>query len=406
MCELLYSMNVYYTNGAAFRIVDDATGIEQAYVQFNTRGVTGGAIPLCAGRKYNVYWVRNNAYTYQTENCTFTLFFTPGDEFYTMGFNQAPAEDGLLTSFVMDCSDYCAPMPRFVTSSDVTYNSATLTYEATTAKEEVQYSTDPTFPEENTTTVEAVHRVANGSVTYNLTGLESLTSYYVRLRSVCDDSEGGGISRWTPAINVITTSAYALPLRVKTSPANSTTENLSWGRKGKEPLSNVNYRAKGSGTPATHALPIDIDGDGSTFEQTGDNTYESMNYNGGTDTPDNVLAVPNVPAGAMVSWLAAQGKSGANTVYFTAGFYKQAKKYADNEFDEAAVALKDALEAESEQEAQEQADEHFVENTLEAARILEAQIAVKEATLGALDPSSEEYEELQDEIRMMQLQLE
>ena len=402
MCEILYSMNVYNSSSAAFQIVDAETGIEVAYVQFAQQGVSGGAISLCAGRKYNVNWVGNNAASYQTEYCTFTLFYLPGDEFYTMHFGGAPEEDGLLTQFVMDCTQYCTPMPRFLTADDITWQSATLSYQATTLKEEIQYSTDPTFPEDNTSSVIVTRDDTEKQTIYKLENLESLTLYYIRVRSVCEEDGGeviddSGKSRWTKPIRVITDTKFGQPSRVTTEPVNPTSEDLSWKRHGMETVNNVNYRPHGEGTPveAGQILLVDLDGDGESFENWGGTNYASY----GNGNNDNVIGVYNVPANSMVSWKAMNAKTGDNTaVRYQVGFVKQTKKYNDDADGKAAAqeALKATMESKiEEQTPEEDPEEAPLQKILSEAKEKENLLLEKTAQLKDMpedDPDRENVE--------------
>lgn len=390
MCDIIYSMNVGNPNTAAFQIVDAETGIEMAYVQFSTSGVSGGALSLCKGRKYNVNFILNKAAYYETQSCNFTLFYAPGDEFYTMNYNEAPERDALLTTFIMDCGDYCTTRPRFVTTSDIDYQSVTLSYDAVTVQEEIQYSTDPTFPDnENTKTVIVTRDEVEKHTTYLLQGLESLTLYYLRLRSNCVDENGKIIgdkfSRWTDPKVVVTRSKYTIPLRVRAKARNSSTEDLSWSRLGKEKLTNVNYRQRGASTPATNLIILDLDGDGQSFETGtgwGDGIYASEAWK---KNVDNVIAVYNVPANSAVAWKAGQGITGKNGINQIYGFLKQQKEYGDSDEEkaEAQAALKGALQSQKQKEEEAQADPEFLQNKLAEARELEEELRAAEALYGA-----------------------
>lgn len=320
MCEILYSMNVRNANSAAFRIVDDETGIEQAYVQFNINGVSGGAIPLCVGRKYNVYWVKNTAYSYQMSQCNFTLFFIPGDEFFTMPFNSAPEEDGLLTSFVMECGDYCAVMPRFVTVANVDYNSATFNYTSATQGEQVAYSLTEDFDPDTAPQQQATHALSENTQSFTLTGLEPLTSYYVRMRSVCD-GESGGVSRWTKAVKITTGSRFDAPSQVTAKPVNSTTEQLSWQGLGEEKAFNLFYRKQADGNPVNADDVATIGGgNGEGFRVWEDGVW--MSY--GEKRPySNTLFVGGVPAGSSFGFKAGQLKTGFGKTTFLYGMVRQ-----------------------------------------------------------------------------------
>ena len=399
MCELLYSMNVKNPNAAAIQIVDAETGIEVGSIQMNQEGVSGGYFSLCNGRQYNVNFLQNTAGWYQTSQCSVSLFLTPGDEIYTMSFNGSPEEDGLLTSFVMECGSYCAPRPRFLTAYDVTCQSATLTYQATTTKEEIQYSTDPAFPDDKTTTIEVTRTAPEDESTYQLTGLEPLTIYYIRVRSVCPDEDptdeiGDQFSRWTPAVRFITDSKFARTSRVQADPVDSKTEHTAWKRRGMEGMTNVNYRAHGEGTPASAEaiLMVDLDGDGQSFDSWGSTSYASY---GGKNT-DNVIGIANVPANSMVSWKAANAKTGSNTaVRFQYGFIKQTKKYGDDEAEiaaaqaalAAAIAEKKQQEEEEEEQLEEEAaaqGEEPIAKLLEEAQDIETELLTKTVVLNGM----------------------
>ncbi len=413
MCEILYSMNVGNSNDAAFQIVDDETGIEVGYIQLSQEGVSGGYLSLCKDRKYNVNFLKNNSGWYQTRSCTFSLFFTPGDEIYTMPYNGSPEEDGLLTSFVMECGNYCTPRPRFVTVDNVTCQSATLNYQATTKKEEIQYSTDPTFPEDKTTTIEVTRDAVESQTTYQIDGLESLTIYYIRVRSICEDEEqgeqiGDKFSRWTPLTRIVTDTKFAHPSRVATTPVNSTTEDTAWKRNGMEGKNNVNYRTHGAGTTASAEaiLLVDLDGDGRSFDNWGGTNY----FSEGGKAADNVIGIANVPKGAMVSWKSANAKTGSNTaVRYQYGFIKQEKKYGEDEtgIAEAKAALDAALKAQKEKEEAEeqQQEEDPLPKLLEEAQDKEIDLLKATVELGTMSDDDPKKELLEAECKLLDVEL-
>ena len=315
MCDLIYSMNCYNASSAAFTIEDDLTGIEVARVTFNMTGVNGGAIQLCVGRKYNVKWEVNDAYSYQTQYCTFTLFFAPGDEFYTMQFYEAPEEDALLTSFVMQCEDYCTTMPRFVTATNVTTNSATINYSASTQNEQLVYSENPDFNPDEATPVIINHELTEDTNTFKLTGLESLTTYYIRMRSVCDNDEG--VSRWTEPLAITTGSIFDKPSAIVAQAVNSTTEKLSWKGMGAEVEFNLYCREQGQGNDiADEDVQTFGKGNANGFEPWGEREWCSY---GEKNPYSNMLFVGGIQAGSTVGFKAGQAKSGAGQTQFLHG---------------------------------------------------------------------------------------
>ena len=381
--EILFSAVGNSGSESAFKIVDHETGLEVAYVKLDNYETFGGSLTLCCGRTYDVYWVSNKSYPGSDSWFTFTLFFLPGDEFYSMKQGEAPeapnGEEGksyLLTSFVMDCEEPCTPMPRFLTASDVTYQGATLTYQPSTTKEEIQYSTDPAFPTDMTKTVKVTRASNEKEISYLLNGLESLTIYYIRVRSECDDNgqeTGDKFSRWTKPVQVITDSKYAPPTRPIAEPVDPKSEDVSWSRLGMESKNNVNYRTAGQGKPAGEPIIIDLDGDGESFEKNGEATYESYGKKG----VDNVIGIANVPAGSMVSWSAANlmsSKTGSNTVTFSSGFYKQSKKFNEGEETAAKEKLTRMLQQQKQEEQEAQQSTDNLQELLKEAKELEREI--------------------------------
>ena len=416
--EIIYAFNSNYENYYGYAVqfmdvTDTDNPVEVAYINPPGYGLYGGSITLCCGHKYKVNWIADPEHPNLYKSYSFSLFFEPGDQFFSMARGEAPENTGELTEFIMDCTPYCAPKPKTFTVTSTTYNSATITFVSETKTGEVVYSTEAGFDPDATTptSVNFDAIVSNNEFDYNpanssltLTGLESLTLYYVRVRSIC--TEGDGHSRWSDPIQVITNTKYARPSSVTASPVDSKTENTAWKRNGMEGKNNVNYRTHGESTPAGAPMFIDVDGDGETFEGWGGTSYGSYGRQG----VDNVIAIANVPANAMVSWNAADANSakiGGNTVRFQYGFVKQTKKYGDSDEEIAAAqaALDDALKKAKQQEEEEQAQPDYLDNKLEKAKALEAQIALEEYEYSNLDSNSDEAKEKREEILRLQTDL-
>ena len=390
--EIIYAFNSNYENyyGYAVQFMDvtDANNpVEVAYINPPGYGLYGGSITLCCGHKYKVNWIADPEHPNLYKSYSFSLLFEPGDQFFSMARGEAPENTGELTEFIMDCTPYCAPKPKTFTVTGTTYNSATITFASETKTGEVVYSTEAGFdPDAVTpTSVDFDAIVSNNEFDYNpanssltLTGLESLTLYYVRVRSIC--TEGVGHSRWSDPIQVITNTKYASPSRVIASPVDSKTENTAWKRNGIEGKNNVNYRTHGASSPAGAPMFIDLDGDGETFDGWGGTSYGSYGRQG----VDNVIAIANVPANAMVSWNAADAnsaKAGGNTVRFQYGFVKQTKKYGDSDEEIAAAqsAVTGALQSQKQEEQEVQQDAEKLKELLDEAKTLEKEIEEQSA---------------------------
>ena len=110
-----------------------------------------------------------------------------------MNSGEAPEETAELTTFVMDCTPYGAQKPQNVSVASTTYNSVTITFVSETNTGEVVYSTEADFDPSTATPISVDFTALpasedpwggtppNSSLT--LTGLESLTNYYVSVRS-------------------------------------------------------------------------------------------------------------------------------------------------------------------------------------------------------------------------------
>lgn len=385
--EIIYALSSYGRVWYDFAVqimdvTDEKNPVEVAHLRAPDYDSYGGTLTLCCGHKYKVNWIYDEENSEDNRWYSFSLFFEPGDLFYSMARGEAPEKNAELTEFIMDCTPYCAPKPKNITVASTTYNSATLNFVSQTREGEVVYSTEKDFDpdevhpgpwrgffDEITSDNEFDPNPANSSVT--IVGLESLTEYYVRLRSVC--SEEGGTSRWSDPIRIITNSKFASPSSVAVSPVDSKTEDTAWERNGIEGKNNVNYRTHGAGTPAGDPMFIDLDGDNEIFSSWGGTSYGSY----GTKGVDNVLAIANVPANAMVSWNAADAnsaKAGGNTVRFQYGFVKQTKKYEDEEIAEAQSALTGALQSQKQEEQEVQEDADKLKELLNQAKQLEKEI--------------------------------
>lgn len=332
--EVIYALNSDYRNwyGYAVQIIDitdEANPVEVALLRAPSYQMYGGTLTLCCEHKYKVNWIYDEKNPDFNRYYSFALYFEPGDLVYSMNMGYAPEETAELTTFIMDCTSYCAPKPTNISVAGTTFNSATISFTSETKGGEVVYSTSADFdPEEVTPTRVSFVEIpanpdswepnpANSSLT--LTGLEPLTEYYVRLRSVCD---GGGISRWSDPIKVTTGSRYDAPSQVIAKAVTSRIEDLSWGGNGNEKGYNLYYRKQGTGTP------VNLDdvqtfggGNGTGFEY--GNWGEKIWNSYGSVPFSNTLFVGNVPAGSSFSFMAGNGKTGAGAANFLYGMMKK-----------------------------------------------------------------------------------
>ena len=336
--EIIYAVNSNYSSwyGYAIQFVDITdkdNPVEVAYVNPPSYSFTGGTLTLCCGHKYKVNWIYDEEHSNVNGSFSLALYFEPGDLFYRMLRGDAPEETAELTTFVMDCTPYCAQMPQNVSVAGTTYNSATITFASETKAGEVVYSTEANF-DPSTVTPTSLNFTAlpagedpwggtppNSSLT--LTGLEPLTDYYLSVRSVCL-AEPIGVSRWSDPVKVTTGSRYDAPTQVIAEPVNSRTEKLSWSSRGNEMSHNLYYRKQAVGNPVD---PGDIQtfggGNGTGFK---DGSWgEGIQSSYGDRPFSNILFVEGVPAGSSFSFKAGNGKTGAGQTKFLYGMKKKAK---------------------------------------------------------------------------------
>ena len=340
--EIIYAVNSNYSDwfGYAIQFVDitdEKKPIEVAYINPPSYKFTGGALTLCCGHKYQVNWIFDKNHPNVNESFSLSLYFEPGDLFYSMAMGEAPTSTSELTTFVMDCTPYCTQMPQNVSVAGTTFNSATLSFVSQTTAGEVVYSTEADF-NPDTATPTSLNFTAlpasddpwggtpdNASLT--LTGLEPLTSYYVQVRSVCIDlltGEPKGRSRWSEPIKVTTGSRYDAPTQIIAEPKNSRTEKLSWAGRGNEKGYNLYYRAQAAGNPVDpSAIETFGGGNGKGFENGswGEDIWSSYG-----DRPfSNTIFVTGIPAGSNFGFKAGNGKTGAGQVKFLYGMKKKSK---------------------------------------------------------------------------------
>ena len=342
--EIIYALNSRnYTDWYDFavQILDvsvEGDPVEVAYLNPVSSGLTSGTLTLCCEHQYKVNWIYDAAHASYNNDYKLALFFEPGDEFYSMAYGEAPSETAELTEFVMDCTPYCAPKPKNFTVESTTYNSATLHFVSETRQGEVAYSTEKDFDPDNANAASVTFGVvvsdnefdynpANSSLT--VTGLESLTEYYVRVRSVCTEGEGG-VSRWSDPVKVTTGSIYDAPGQVIATGVNSRTEHLSWERNGGEKKNNLYYRVRVPGNPVDASSLVTFGNVKATgekgFDFDGGVTWSSYGY--GQNPFSNVLYYPGIPAGSSFSFNAANWNSKGGLVQFLWGFKKSNGKTA------------------------------------------------------------------------------
>ena len=331
--DIIYAVNSNYSSwyGYAIQFVDitdENNPVEVAYINPVDYSFTGGKLTLCCGHKYKVNWIYDEEHSNVNGSFSLALFFEPGDKFFSMARGTAPEETAELTTFVMDCTTYCTQMPQILNESGTTYNSATITFLSQTKTGQVVYSTEADFDPEKATPEdmdfeevpqsEVPWDQPNASIT--LKGLQPLTAYYVRVRSVCT-AEPIGVSRWSDPVKVTTGSRYDAPTQVIAEPVNSRTEKLSWSSRGNEKSHNLYYRKQAAGNPVDPSAIQTFGGGKGTGFKSG-SWGEGIQSSYGDHPFSNTLFVEGIPAGSSFSFKAGNGKSGAGQTKFFYGMQK------------------------------------------------------------------------------------
>ena len=331
--EIMYALNSQYIEWYDYAvqivdITDEDNPVEVAHLRAPSYQAYGGTVTLCCGHKYQVNWIYDADMAVYSQSYNFSLYYNTGDLIYSMARGEAPEETAELTTFVMDCTPYCTQMPQILNESGTTYNSATITFLSQTKTGQVVYSTEADFDPEKATPEdmdfeevpqsEVPWDQPNASIT--LKGLQPLTAYYVRVRSVCT-AEPIGVSRWSDPVKVTTGSRYDAPTQVIAEPVNSRTEKLSWNSRGNEKSHNLYYRKQAAGNPVD---PSDIQtfggGNGTGFK---DGSWGKGIQSSYGDHPfSNTLFVEGIPAGSSFSFKAGNGKTGAGQTKFLYGTRK------------------------------------------------------------------------------------
>ena len=342
--EIIYTVNSNYSSWYGYAIqfmdiTDEENPVEVAYINPPSYQFTGGTITLCCGHKYKVNWIYDEEHSNVNHQFSLALYYDNGDKIFIMNSGEAPEETAELTTFVMDCTPYGAQKPQNVSVASTTYNSVTITFVSETNTGEVVYSTEADFDPSTATPISVDFTALpasedpwggtppNSSLT--LTGLESLTNYYVSVRSTnsrmaLTEHEPRKVSRWTVPIKVTTGSRYDAPTQVIAEPVNSRTEKLSWGSRGNEQSHNLYYRKQAAGNPVA---PSDIQtfggGKGTGFKSGSGGEGIQSSY--GDHPFSNTLFVADVPAGSSFSFKAGNGKTAGGPVKILYGMRKKAK---------------------------------------------------------------------------------
>ena len=180
-----------------------------------------GTLKLCYGVDYDLVWVAGS-YAYETG---FELIGPEGEtiaEFQGTGSSSGPVPTpGILTTFQIHMNT--CPRPTDVTASNITYNSATITWTPGTEEQdlfEVVYAVGEFDPDG----IDMVP-VQTNEPTLALTGLEENKTYSAYVRSVCTADDH---SRWSKVCTFATPLQFPLPEGLNITDITANSANGNW----------------------------------------------------------------------------------------------------------------------------------------------------------------------------------
>ncbi len=192
-----------------------------------------GTFKLCYGVDYDLNWV-GGTYTYENG---FVLTGPEGEtiyEFAGTGSSSGPTlTPGTLVTFQIHMNT--CPRPTDVVASNVTYNSATISWTPGNEEQdlfEVAYGAKG-FDPETATPVQA------NAATINLTELAENAAYDVYVRSICTADDH---SIWSKVYTFTTPLRFPLPVDLEINNITAKSANATWG--GDAQAYNFRYRPK------------------------------------------------------------------------------------------------------------------------------------------------------------------
>ena len=126
-------------------ITEEENPVEVAYLNPPGDDVYEGYLTLCCSHKYKVNWIYDENNPDFNQYYSVALYYDNADLIYRMATGDAPEEDAELTTFVVDCGDYCTQMPKNLSIDDISYDNVTISLTSTTTGGKIAYSTEADF---------------------------------------------------------------------------------------------------------------------------------------------------------------------------------------------------------------------------------------------------------------------
>lgn len=311
MGQVIYELSDSYGdgwNGNKIQVVN-SNGTVVETLTISSGNSASGTLNLCYGDTYSLVWVPGS-YGYE---CSFTFTGPEGEIIKHVGSgssnNDTSPSAGVLISFLM--RNATCPRPTELTASNISWNSATLTWTPGNEDQDnwqVVYGTGENF---NPDAEGLEFTTANLEPTLTLNNLSENTTYHVYVRSNCGE---GDVSVWSDVCTFTTPEQFPKPTNLAATNVNARSAKLSW--EGETEVYNLRYRVVEDGEltfsetfdrgiPDTWTV-LDSDNDGNNWSDglmEGENGVAfsaSFDNSVGALTPDNWLITPQVTLGGVL----------------------------------------------------------------------------------------------------------
>lgn len=186
LCEINYTLSDSYGDGwdgSAINIVDNATGLVIATWTIPSGNSATGTLFVCNDSEICFTWVSGR----WDSECSYTITDANGNVVFS-------GRDAFQNwNYTVNCEPSVCVKPTSLSVSNISFTSATITWNA--GADETAWQICLNGDESNIIDV-------TGTPSYNLTGLDTATSYTVKVRATCNGSD---VSYWTDGIRFATT---------------------------------------------------------------------------------------------------------------------------------------------------------------------------------------------------------
>ena len=299
-CLITYELTDDYGdgwNGNKINVVDDENGVVLDTWTISSGRTATGSLAVCPGRTLNFVWVAGS----YAKECSFVIKDVNDDVIFEYEKSDTGPSAGVLTSYLVDCSESPCRTPSDFAASDLNYTTATLSWTENGESEEwiIYYMAEDD---------DDISTVTVTSNPYTLEGLQHGTTYYAMVAPTCNtDKVSDAISFTTPV-------ACAMPTDVTVSNIQARSADISWT--GTSDMYLIRYKVSGESdwttqdadmeaatlsdlTPET-TYQFQVQGDCGTFQSKW-TTIATFTTLESCVTPTELAAEPTATS-ATISW--------------------------------------------------------------------------------------------------------